>query len=137
LHEAGEKNVNLYFWLILFASILILAGGCIRGYRRGFVKETESLVSWICAAATLVLISGLTRGSLTENISTRALAIALLIVLGVVYSLCRIVFASLHIFAGLPVIRVLDGILGIFAGLIKSFLLLYVVEHIAKIWLNL
>ena len=122
--------MNLYFWLILFASILILAGGCIRGYRRGFVKETESLVSWICAAATLVLISGLTRGSLTENISTRALAIALLIVLGVV-------FASLHIFAGLPVIRVLDGILGVFAGLTKSFLLLYVVEHIAKIWLNL
>lgn len=129
--------MNLYFWLILFASILILAGGCIRGYRRGFVKETESLVSWICAAAMLVLISGLTRGSLTENISTRALAIALLIVLGVVYSLCRIVFASLHIFAGLPVIRVLDGILGVFAGLTKAFLLLYVVEHIAKIWLNL
>ena len=129
--------MNLYFWLILFASVLILAVGCVRGYRKGFVKEIESLVSWICAAASLILISGLTRGSLSENVSARALAIALLIVLGVVYSLCRVVFASLHIFAGLPVIRILDGILGIGAGLTKAFLLLYVVEHIAKIWLNL
>lgn len=129
--------MNLYFWLILFASVVFLAYGCFRGYRNGFVKEVEGLAAWICTAAALALISSLTRGSMGERVSTRALAIALLIVLGALYSLCRIIFASLRLFAGLPVIRFVDRVLGIIAGTVKAFLLLYLVEMIAKIWLNL
>lgn len=129
--------MNLYFWLILFAAVLFLAYGCFRGYHNGFVKEVEGLVAWICAAAALILISGLTRGGIEENVTGKALAIALLILLGAVYALCRIIFGSLRLFAGLPVIRFLDSILGTGAGLLKTFLLLYIVECIAKIWLNL
>ena len=129
--------MNLYFWLILFASVLFLANGCYQGYRKGFVKELEGLAAWICSAAALILISSLARGNMGERVSTRALAIALLIVLGAVYGLCRIVFSSLRLFAGLPVIRFLDSVLGIGAGAAKAFLLLYIVEHIMKIWLNL
>lgn len=129
--------MNLYFWLILFASVVFLVYGCFRGYRNGFVKEVEGLAAWICTAAALALISSLTRGSMGERVSTRALAIALLIVLGALYSLCRIIFASLRLFAGLPVIRFVDRVLGIIAGTVKAFLLLYLVEMIAKIWLNL
>ena len=120
--------MNLYFWLILFAYILILARGVIRGFERGFVKELEGLAAGICAVLTLILI---------REFSTKALAIGLLMVLGIVYSLCRILFSSLKLFAGLPVIRFLDQVLGAGAGVCKSFLLLYVVDHIVKIWLNL
>ena len=129
--------MNLYFWLILFASVMLLAYGCFQGYHRGFVKELQGLVAWIFAAAALILISGLTRGSMGEQVSTRALAIALLIVLGAVYALCRFIFASLRLFAGLPVIKFVDSILGTAAGAAKAFLVLYIVEVIAKIWLNL
>ncbi|MBE6005555.1 MAG: CvpA family protein [Sarcina sp.] len=129
--------MNLYFWLILFAYILILARGVIRGFERGFVKELEGLAAGICAVLTLILISGLVTGSIGREFSTKALAIGLLMVLGIVYSLCRILFSSLKLFAGLPVIRFLDQVLGAGAGVCKSFLLLYVVDHIVKIWLNL
>lgn len=129
--------MNLYFWLILFISIVILAYGAFRGYHRGFVKEAEGLVAATCSVAALVLISGLTRGAIGERVSTKALAIALLIVLGAFYSLCRLIFTSLRLFAGLPVIKFVDSLLGIAAGAGNAFLLLYVVDHILRIWLNL
>ena len=130
-------TLNLYFWLIIIISVLILVYGAGRGYRNGFVKELEGLIALVCALATLILISGLARGSVGERISTKALAIALLIVIGVFYSLCRIIFGSLKLFAGLPVIHFVDEVLGLFAGAAKAFMLLYVVDYIVKIWLNL
>ena len=62
----------------------------------------------VFSVVCLVLVSGLTRGAIGENISSKALAIALLIMLGALYSLCRIIFASLRLFSGLPVIRFPD-----------------------------
>lgn len=130
-------TLNLYFWLIVIISVLILVYGTVRGYHNGFVKELEGLVALICALVSLILISGLARGSLGDRISTRALAIALLILIGAFYSLCRIIFGSLKLFANLPVIHFLDEVLGLFAGAAKAFMLLYVVDYIVKIWLNL
>ena len=130
-------TLNLYFWLIAALSVLILVYGAVRGCHNGFVKEVEGLVALILALLSLVLISGLTKGAVGERISTRALAIALLIVIGLLYSLCRIIFGSLKLFAGLPVIHFLDEVLGLAAGAVKSFMLLYVVDYIVKIWLNL
>lgn len=129
--------MNIYFWLILFASLVILAFGFFKGYSNGFVKELEGLVAGICSVAALCLISGLATGSMGSRVSTMALAIALLIVLAILYALCRIIFSSLKLFTGLPVIKFLDAVLGAAAGAVKSFLLLYIVDHIAKIWLNL
>lgn len=129
--------LNLYFWLIAVLSVLILVYGAVRGYHNGFVKEVEGLAALILALASLLLISGLARGAIGDRISTKALAIALLIVIGLLYSLCRIIFGSLELFAGLPVIRFLDEVLGLAAGAAKAFMLLYVVDYIVKIWLNL
>ena len=101
------------------------------------VKELEGLIAGIFSVAALILISGLARGSIGEQVSAKALAIALLIVLGAVYSICRLVFSALKLFAGLPVIHAADAVLGLAAGGAKAFLLLYVVDHILRVWLNL
>ena len=106
---AERKNVNLYFWLIIVVSIMIMISGFVRGYHRGFVKELEGLVAAIFAVISLVLISGLVRGTIGE----------------------------IKLFAGLPVISFADGVLGLLAGGAKAFMLLYIVDHVAKIWLNL
>lgn len=117
--------------------MVLLAYGAVRGYKNGFVKELEGLVASIFAVAMLVAISGLARGSMDKRVSAQALAIALLIVIGLLYSLCRIIISSLKLFADLPVIRILNELLGFVAGGAKIFLLLYIVDHLAKIWLNL
>lgn len=129
--------LNLYFWMILFICIVVLANGVLRGFRNGMVKELEGLVAGVFSVAALILISGLARGSIGEQVSSKALAIALLIVLGGVYSICRLAFSALKLFAGLPVIHAADAVLGLAAGGAKAFLLLYVVDHILRIWLNL
>ena len=129
--------MNLYFWVILLAAIVIEVRGAVAGARNGFVKEAEGLVAGIFVTVALVLISSIVRGGMTERVSSKALAAALLIVLLILYSLCRLVFSSLRLFAGLPVIRYVDSILGIAAGAAKAFLLLYIVFCLLKIWLNL
>lgn len=129
--------MNLYFWLILFASVIILAKGAIGGFHNGFVKEVEGLAAGFFAVVVLVLISSLVRGGGSSGASSKAIAIALLIVLGILYALFRIILSSLHLFAGLPVIRLLDQVLGLAAGAAKAFLLLYIVDYFLRIWLNL
>ena len=129
--------MNLYFWLILFAYVLVLARGTIRGFEKGFVKEIEGLAAGVCSITALILIGGLATGSIGDKVSTKALAIAMLIVISIFYFLCRIVFSSLKLFAGLPVIKVADQVLGAAAGIAKAFLLLDIVDYILKIWLNL
>ena len=64
--------MNLYFWLIIVVSIMIMISGFVRGYHRGFVKELEGLVAAIFAVISLVLISGLVRGTIGENVSAKA-----------------------------------------------------------------
>lgn len=123
--------------MILFICIVVLANGVLRGFRNGMVKELEGLVAGVFSVAALILISGLARGSIGEQVSSKALAIALLIVLGGVYSICRLAFSALKLFVGLPVIHAADAVLGLAAGGAKAFLLLYVVDHILRIWLNL
>ena len=101
--------MNLYFWLILFAYVLVLARGTIRGFEKGFVKEIEGLAAGVCSITALILIGGLATGSIGDKVSTKALAIAMLIVISIFYFLCRIVFSSLKLFAGLPRTAVLNS----------------------------
>jgi uncharacterized membrane protein required for colicin V production len=108
-----------------------------KGFKTGFVKEVEGLAAGICALVVLILISSLAIGAMGEKVSTKAMVIALLIILGCMYALFKIIFSSLKLFAGLPVINVLDHILGAAAGAAKSFLLLYIVDYLTRIWLNL
>ena len=129
--------MNIYFWLILIISGLLMVRGVKKGFKNGFVKEAEGLAAGICALAVMVLISGLAVGAMGDKVSSKALAIALLIILGAIYALLKIIFSSLKLFAGLPVISLADHILGVAAGAAKTFILLYVVDYLARIWLNL
>lgn len=133
----GSVSLNIYFWLILIVSVLLLARGVIKGFRNGFVKEAEGLAAGICALVALILISSLAMGAMGDKVSTKVMTIALLIVLGAMYALFKIIFSSLKLFAGLPVISLVDHILGAAAGAAKTFILLYVVDYLARIWLNL
>lgn len=133
----GGVSLNIYFWLILIVSVLLLARGVIKGFRIGFVKEAEGLAAGICALVALILISSLAMGAMGDKVSTKVMAIALLIVLGAMYALFKIIFSSLKLFAGLPVISLVDHILGAGAGAAKTFILLYIVDYLVRIWLNL
>ena len=129
--------MNIYLWLILIVSVLLLARGVIKGFRIGFVKETEGQAAGICALVAMIMISSLAMGAMGDKVSTKVMAIALLIVLGAMYALFKIIFSSLKLFAGLPVISLVDHILGAGAGAAKTFILLYIVDYLARIWLNL
>ncbi len=104
--------MNIYFWLILIVSVLLLARGVIKGFRIGFVKEAEGLAAGICALVALILISSLAMGAMGDKVSTKVMAIALLIVLGAMYALFKIIYPgrrsrsckNLHltIYSGLP-----------------------------------
>lgn len=129
--------MNIYFWLYLFIAVLVVAAGTFAGGRNGFVKEAEGLVVTVLSVIALALVSSLARGGLQGRAGSKALAIALLIVLGAVYALLRALFSSLRLFAGFPVIHIVDSFLGLIAGAAKAFLLLYIVDLFLRIWLEL
>ena len=99
-------------------------------YMTAMIISAIVIVSYTAAGGFLA-------ASTTDFVQSIIMTFALLFVLGVLYFLCRIIFSSLKLFTGLPVIKFVDQFLGVGAGGLKAFMLLYVVDYILKIWLNL
>lgn len=112
----------------LLLSVIVLAVlKAIDGFKKGMVKEIISLVSLavLCAVAAL-----LAQGVSSYNdgkIFNVAVAVILLVLLGIVHSLLKLVFFSAKLLSKLPVIHFLDKLLGVVFGVFEVVLLLWMV----------
>ena len=109
--------------------LLLVGGGLIMGFLRGFVFEVLSLVAWIAAIVALKLLHDPATGALTGVVGTRAGAavLAFALVFGVVFILGKLVARRIggstkKSVVG-PVDRVLGGGFGALKGLIGATLL--------------
>ena len=86
----------------------------------------------ICAAVCYNLAAGLAANYSSGDISSALIGILLLVVVVCAFGLFHLLFASMHIFSRLPVIRILDNILGVFGGFIEGAVVLYLADSILR-----
>lgn len=124
-----------YIILILAVDAAVLMVMTLQGAKRGFADTFSRVFSLIAAIAVVVLISSVIHGYRNGNLSNLIIGILLLIVLGAVYKLIHAVLTSIRFLAALPVLGIVDKVLGLVVGFLEGFALLYIAEYLLRMYL--
>ena len=91
------------------------------------------------AAAFLVLylVMRVFHGFTDAQYDKVVVGIVMLVLVSVVFSVCRLIFFAVKMAAKLPVIRLIDSVLGSVGGLAEGLIVLYVVETISRYFIDL
>ncbi len=123
-----SMNPDLIGLLASIGELLFIVLYAKKGQKQGFVKELGSLLAMLAAALSLAGILRVYTGFHAGSIAGTASGIALVAVVAFVYSILRLFLISAGLISKLPVIHLLDSILGLAAGLVESLLILYIAE---------
>lgn len=113
-------------WLLIIAAI-ILVWRVVEGIHRGMVKEIVSFVSLIVLCLSVALLGTALSKYFEKDIASMIAAIILLLVLCIAHRLLSLVFFSAKLIAKLPVINILDKLLGAVIGLFETIVFLWMV----------
>ena len=125
-------SVNVYLALIAAVSIAVLLIFMNHGIRRGFAKELKAVLSLGAGIGVIMLLSGVFPGFRTGKTANLILCVVLLVVFGIVYRLVHLLVSGIGLIARLPIICWLDSALGLAAGLLEGFGVLYLLEYLLK-----
>lgn len=111
------------FTLIIVFFIILLS--VVHGFKKGMIKEISGLISW---AVTLFVISLFimlyTSFNANEGKNT-VFTVIILAAVAIIYSIIRIFLKPIKLVAKLPLLRLLDRILGIVIGTAEGLLIVW------------
>lgn len=124
-----------YIVLILAADLLVLIGMTVHGAHTGFAKLISKVISLTVSIAVVVLLSTIVNGYRKGDTSNFLIGIVFLIILGTLYKLVHAVLSSFRFLAGLPILTGVDKVLGVIAGFLEGFGILYIAEYLLRMYL--
>lgn len=119
-----------YFSLAVVAVIFIWR--MIAGAKKGMVKELISLIAMVVAGFCVILIVGALNSYFDQKIGQVVQFICVLFAVCLVYRLVSVLFTSLKLISGLPVICWLDKLLGIVLGFVEAGLITAFLVRVVK-----
>lgn len=117
--------------LALLESV-VLVGGLVVGFRKGFAAEISGLAALICATVVFFLLNGMIASFAGREYYSTLTAVGQLILAVVLFSVFNMIFAVLRLASRLPVIHIVDKVLGIAAGFIKAVIILYIAKYLLR-----
>lgn len=120
------------FWILIIIGILVWAYCIKKGTERGLIQELNTVLTLICAAVVYNLAAGLAANYTSGNVSSALIGLLLLVVVVSAYGIFHLLFSSVHLFSRLPVVRVLDNILGVFGGFLEGAVILYLADTLLR-----
>ena len=120
------------FWVLIIIGVIIWGYFIKKGSEQGLIQSLNTVLTLICAAVCYNLAAGLAANYSSGDISSALIGILLLVVVVCAFGLFHLLFASMHIFSRLPVIRILDNILGVFGGFIEGAVVPYLADSILR-----
>ena len=121
-----------YVSLIIIALIFIWR--IVVGFRKGMVKEIGSLIAMAVAGVCIFLIIGAVRGYLDNETGKLIQNILILFAVCVIYRLLRVLATSIQLVSKLPIIKILDKLLGLVVGCAEAVLIVGFVVYFLKNW---
>lgn len=118
--------------IMLVIGIIVLLLFAQKGFKKGFVKELNSLVSLVL---TLILLLGIMTavGSFwNHRTSGIVLGIILVVVIGIVYKLVSAIISSMKLLAKLKLFMIFDKLGGIVIGVAEGLVLLYIASKVLE-----
>ena len=120
------------FWILIIIGIFVWAYCIKKGSERGLIQELNSVLTLICAAIFYNLASGLADNYTSGNVSSALIGLLLLVVVLSAYAIFHMLFSSIHLFSRLPVVRVVDNVLGVFGGFLEGAVVLYLADALLR-----
>ncbi len=103
-----------------------------RGAKNGFAEEISRLVGLIAALFVLALILMIVTSFRKDDIQNGVIAVIFLLITGILLHLFSFIMKALKSIASLPLINLLNGILGVAAGvaevIVAAWLMYYLIE---------
>lgn len=131
--DINFADVNWWAQIPFILAAILLLVRMIVGVKRGFIKEICSLISVIIASIAVVLIAFGVRNFFSHEVVLVVAAIVCILLLGIIYKLLEVFFVSLKLIAKLPVVNLLDKLLGIIIGIAETILVVWAVYCIITI----
>lgn len=101
-----------------------------RGFTNGIMQEIVNILSGVIALASVVLIFFAVSSLTARAMSTLTVCVIGLIVLGVVFKICNLIFQPLLALGNLSIIGGLNKFLGAVMGTAEAFLLSYLLYRV-------
>lgn len=115
----------------LIVMIILLVIGMRRGYQIGLVKGVANVIAILATFVTLCLIIMLTASFKEGETVNTVLTLIIMAILGSVYAIVRFALRGMKAVSNLPLIKLMNSIMGIPAGLIWTLLVVTVVFKMA------
>ena len=122
--------------VLIVIGIAVLLFCAHKGMTKGFVYELNSMVTMLCAMAVFNIVSDIISQKGSMKVPVAVVGSLLLVVTLAAYGLFLLMFKALHLFSRLPVIRIVDNILGLFAGLLEGGIALYLVDSLLRYFVS-
>lgn len=122
------------YYIALAVIALIFIWRIAAGFRKGMVQEIVSLIAMAVAGVCIILIFGAIGSFMDKEMGKLVQMILVLIAVCLVYRLVNILFTSLELIAGLPVIKGLDKILGAVLGCVEAGIIAGILVYFVKNW---
>ena len=120
---------NLFFLFICFFFLI----KAIISIKKGFAKELCGLIAIILSSVAILLIAFAGDKYFSGEVFKLVIAMVLLAVLGILYKVIDLFLVSLKLISKLPIVRLLDKILGLVIALLETAVVAWAVYCIVLI----
>lgn len=124
--------MNIYFIAAIAVYIAVFIYCIKRGMSKGAVNELRTMLTVICAALCFELAASVIKSRATGDVSSMYVGIILLVVVAAAYSIFHMLFGAIHVLSRLPVIRVVDNVLGVVFGAVTAAVTLYLADALLR-----
>ncbi|MBO5292019.1 MAG: CvpA family protein [Lachnospiraceae bacterium] len=112
--------------LIMIIVILLIAGGAVKGWKKGMVKELSSLIGLIGALAAIMLFVSAVQNYQQKDNREMLIAILGFVIVILAYKVVDFILTSLKLLTHLPILGGLDHLAGIAIGAGEGLLLVWI-----------
>ncbi len=116
----------------LIVIAVLLAGGFVKGFRKGFVEELNSLVCMLLAFLSIGMFIVAVRGYMDHESARTTLGIVCLVVAVLVYKIVDFILSSMKLVSSIPVLKSINKLCGGILGAAEAVVLVWIM-HIALI----
>lgn len=119
--------------LLLIILVVVAVWRMWMGFRNGLIDEMNRVISLAAALFVLALAVMIIYGFMEENTKNIITAVIALVVTGLAFRLINIVIKSLKALVKLPIINLLNGILGAAAGFAEIILFCWIMYTVIQL----
>lgn len=116
--------------ILLIVTAVVLIWRVAADRKKGVVRATLTLINVLFAALVIGLVCVAVNAYHAENYLAIAIAVIIIAVLGVVYSIIKLVFFPAKVISKLPIISSVDKLLGVVIGVAETLIAFWILCYV-------